>query len=343
MFLFGIVQSFADPITDILTLVELYRADHKTWFRVGLCFVILPCIFFTFIHLAHGGQNSCRGWVSNVFTFSCIVMNPLFAGFIKLKEVFVYLTGDPNRIQPFDGRPDNPAFRDDSLCKIAVIIEATLESAPQFIIQLYAMAVQQESVTIVQMISLPVSFLSLAWASIVADELIHSDQGGLHFSWKDKVLLYVTHFFILSSGLFAVAFFTVKYKWWVASVLIFHCMVVVLVVVFDTVWLCKRGRDFESRAVVYPVLLFCFHWLRDDLSLTIHLSEAESRNNQLRIMLLFSNILCDRKHHHDPVVLFQSFPPHLVLLASHHLRLFVCCSWIRNETYPLLFLNERIG
>ena len=45
LFLFGIVQSFADPITDILTLVEFYRADHKTWFRVGLCFVILPCIF----------------------------------------------------------------------------------------------------------------------------------------------------------------------------------------------------------------------------------------------------------------------------------------------------------
>ena len=49
LFLFGIVQSFADPITDILTLVEFYRADHKTWFRVGLCFVILPCIFF-YIH-----------------------------------------------------------------------------------------------------------------------------------------------------------------------------------------------------------------------------------------------------------------------------------------------------
>ena len=281
LFLFGIVQSFADPITDILTLVEFYRTDHKTWFRVGLCFVILPCTFFTFIHLAHGGQNSCRGWGSYVFTLSCIVMNPLFAAFIKLKEIFVYLTRDPNRIP-------HPAFGDDSLCKIAVIIEATLESAPQFIIQLYAVAVQQKSVTIVQMISLPVSFLSLAWASIVADELIHSDEGALHFSWKDKVLLYVTHFFILSSRLFALALFTVKYKWWVASVLIFHCMVVV---VFDTVWLSKRGRHFESRAVVYPVLLFCFHWLRDDLSLTIHLSEAETRNNQLRIMLLFSNVL----------------------------------------------------
>ena len=33
--LFGTILSFADPITDILTLVEFYRADHKTWFGVG--------------------------------------------------------------------------------------------------------------------------------------------------------------------------------------------------------------------------------------------------------------------------------------------------------------------
>ena len=38
--LFGTILSFADPITDILTLVEFYRADHKTWFGVGLTFVI---------------------------------------------------------------------------------------------------------------------------------------------------------------------------------------------------------------------------------------------------------------------------------------------------------------
>jgi len=40
VFLFGAIVGFADPITDILTLVEVYRADHKTWFGVGLAFVI---------------------------------------------------------------------------------------------------------------------------------------------------------------------------------------------------------------------------------------------------------------------------------------------------------------
>ena len=42
----GIILGFADPITDILTLVEFYREDHKTWFGVGLTFVFLPCFVF---------------------------------------------------------------------------------------------------------------------------------------------------------------------------------------------------------------------------------------------------------------------------------------------------------
>ena len=84
--------------------------------------------------------------------------------------------------------------------------EATLESAPQFVIQLYAMAVQQESVKIVQMVSLPVSFLSLAWASTIADEVFHCE--GAYGTIKDapsvknKLLLFLTHSFVLSSRLF---------------------------------------------------------------------------------------------------------------------------------------------
>ena len=57
-----------------------------------------------------------------------------------------------------------------------------------------------------------VSFLSLAWASTVDYEVLHSDG---HFRVKDKVLIFSTHLFILSIRLFAVALFTVSYKWWV--------------------------------------------------------------------------------------------------------------------------------
>ena len=48
--LLGTILSFADPITDILTLVEFDRADHKKWFTVGLVFIDFPCSLYFLVH-----------------------------------------------------------------------------------------------------------------------------------------------------------------------------------------------------------------------------------------------------------------------------------------------------
>ena len=285
--LFFTILSIADPITDILTLVEFYRADHKTWFGVGLTFIIFPCLVYVISHAVFESRDdeeseqeerqsrACK--YTHILVLGC---NPLFPAWLKLRTLFLYLkkllkfrqgSNDDQKGEDFDGLL--------SLSKFAVLAEAALESAPQFIIQLYAMVVQQESVTIVQMVSLPVSFLSLAWASIVADELIQSDEGDINFTVKDKVLLFVTHLFILSSRLFAVALFTVSYKWWVTSVLILHCTVITIC---DIVWQ-RRDRDDPFHLV----MSFCLYWLRDDLSL---LGEFDGYKH-LRRMQLFSNVL----------------------------------------------------
>ena len=265
--LFGITLSIADPITDILTLVEFYRADHKTWFGVGLCFIILPMLFFSFISFSvRKDEDTMSDRSCTRCLFGC---NPLFPAFMKLRTFLVHLKllnlWPSNKIEPIEARTNKnlPNYLDDLLgfSQFAVLIEAALESAPQFIIQLYAMVVQQESVSIIQMVSLPVSFLSLAWASSVADEFLHSDEGKLDFSVKDRVLLLVTHLFILSSRLFAVALFTVSYKWWVTSVLILHCTVITICdrVLFHTA---QSADDNITRFV--SVMYFCLHWLRDD-------------------------------------------------------------------------------
>ena len=44
--LVGLILSFADPITDILTLVDYVREEHVKWFRAGLRFVVLPCLCY---------------------------------------------------------------------------------------------------------------------------------------------------------------------------------------------------------------------------------------------------------------------------------------------------------
>ena len=278
--LFGTILSTADPITDILTLREFYRAGHKTWFGVGVTSIIFPTLFFLFGNFNIETDRDRGQWTAwkctRVLVLGC---NPLLPAWLKLRTLISYLTGEDMDIKLRKG------------CKFAVLAEAALESAPQFIIQLYAMAVQQQSVTIIQMISLPVSFLSMAWASIVADEFLHSDEGDLNFSVKDRVLHYVTHLFILSSRLFAVALFTVSFKWWVTSVLIFHCTVMALC--DTTIWLCsQRGYSCKKVYVFVSVLVFCFHWLRDDLSMIVGNDETEnSQIKHFRRMQLVSNVL----------------------------------------------------
>ena len=298
---FGIILGFADPITDILTLVEFYPEDHKTWFGVGLSFIILPLLYFSIINVlqTYNGQNvECWNCCWTTCTFGCI---PLFPALMKLRVLIVYLKKKfpnvwrDNNIESPDNRTnENPLNDMNQLLefrKLAVLAEAVLESAPQFIIQLYAMAVEQQSVKIVQMVSLPVSFLSMAWASIVADEFLHSDEGDLNFSVKDRVLHYVTHLFILSSRLFAVALFTVSFKWKVTSVLIFHCMV--MAICDTTIWLCSQRSCSCRNIYVFVLVFFCFHWLRDDLSMIItdEETERESKRKHFRRIQLVSNVL----------------------------------------------------
>ena len=284
--LFGTILSIADPITDFLTLVEFYRTDHKTWFGVGLTFIILPSLFFLLINVnyelnSRSDDEECQSKARKFTHVSVLGCNPLLPAWLKLRTLYCYLkkllklrqgNNTDQTDEDLDGLLD--------LSKVAVLAEAALESAPQFIIQLYAMAVQQQSVSIIQMVSLPVSFLSMAWASTVGDEFVSGDEENFHFSVKHTVLLFVTHLLVLSSRLFAVALFTESYKWWVTSVLILHCTVITIC---DRVWLCRAHRNLYGRR--QSVIVFCLHWLRDDLSFD------DFGQNKLLNMQLVSNVL----------------------------------------------------
>ena len=287
--LFGTVLSIADPITDILTLVEFYRTDHKTWFGVGLTFIILPSLFFLLINYMlnedpWSNDEECQSKACKFTHVLVLGCNPLLPAWLKLRTLYSCL------LKLRQGNNTDQTGKDlDNLLrfsKLGVLTEAALEAAPQFIIQLYAMAVQQQSVSIIQMVSLPVSFLSIAWASTVADELIQTDLGDLHLSVKDRVLIFVTHLLILSSRLFAVALFTVSYKWWVTGVLILHCT---LITICDRVWLCRAQSAHSNVGRCESAMSFCLHWLRDDLSFLV-IGDYAVYTELLR-MKLISNVL----------------------------------------------------
>ena len=256
MSLFATILSFADPMTDILTLVEFYREDHKTWFAVGLAFVVLPCV--PFFYMMYGSGSLAE---------SCLCgFNPFSSAWVRLKicwKNFKKCFWDDNSKEEEDDESLNEHSNG------ARLVEVVFESAPQFIIQLYAMIVQEEPVKIIQMISVPVSFLSLAWAFTAFDS---EDNFGICEvrNVKQKVLLFVNYLFLLSSRLFAVTFFTITYKWWIISVLMIHTVFILIVV---TIWSYRITRIFEDcsnwKRASASALYFCLHWLRDDMSPTI--------------------------------------------------------------------------
>ena len=85
--LFETILSIADPVTDILTLVEFYRADHKTWFGVGLTFIILPSIFFLVINLGARRRGKEEGKYKAWLKYTHILVlgfNPLLPAWLRL-------------------------------------------------------------------------------------------------------------------------------------------------------------------------------------------------------------------------------------------------------------------
>ena len=126
---------------------------------------------------------------------------------------------------------------------------------------IHVMAVQQESVTIVQIISLPVSFLSLARASVVADEVFHyDDRRNNELNMKNELVHFAKHILVLSSRLFAAALVTVSYntRLWVFFIFTFHYIPILKC---DLVSLHVSGKDREGgiylKSLVYVLL---FHW-----------------------------------------------------------------------------------
>ncbi|XP_078377087.1 XK-related protein 6-like [Oculina patagonica] len=278
----GAILSFADPITDILTLVKFYRADHKTWFGVGLAFVILPCLVFPILYLFKIHKNPYSGTRKCAQTILC-ASHPFSAALARLQG-FVFGIKKWWRCDAIDsvGSEDT----DDLLEHIdfAVLFESVLESIPQFIIQLYAMSVQEEPVEVIQMISLPISFLSLAWAFTTVDKLTHHKAIG-NRNIAHKLALFVAHTFLLSSRLFAVCYFTVSYKWWVIGVLLIHSS---LIVITDTIWFCQKG-ECGVAVGVGSALFFCLYCLRDDIALRI--MQEKYSTTELKRIQLFSNVL----------------------------------------------------
>ena len=221
VFFFGAIIGFADPITDLLTLVTFYRSGHTTWFSVGLVFLILPCFLYVFIQwMFHGDptMNTC-GTRTMILGF-----NPFSPAITRLRAFIFCCKNFGQRRRGELNRMSFSTYRSNLLLhgklpKFATFFEAVGEAAPQFTIQLHALIVQDEPVEIIQMISLPLSFLSLVWSFTAFDFMLTQRNTRLQ-----KLAIVFYNFCLISSQLFAITYFVLLYKWWLIAILDLHSL-----------------------------------------------------------------------------------------------------------------------
>ena len=309
--LLGTILAVADPVTDILTLREFYVNDHKTWFGVGLVFVILPslvsCLYYRFhvvkifcICICEENDDEKKSEMKKVFSIADLLFgwNPLSLPYRRL-QTFILCSRNFKKLW-YD-----ETLEEDCEKKIKNLIEeeswfgtfeAILESAPQFIIQLYATIVQQEQVSTIQMVSLCVSFLSLAWTLTNADVWCFAAVGNsLNKKYSPKKFITKTFFLIsqifhLSSRLFAITFFSVAFKWWIVVVVMFHNIAIVSV----ALWVFRA--DNQPCEICTPIFMFLhgvFYWIRDDGACGLHFDDEvdEFSNINVNIVKKASNFL----------------------------------------------------
>ena len=217
-----------------------------------------------------------------------------------------------------------------SIIDFAVLLEAVLESAPRFIIQLYAISVQEEPAAIIQIVSLPISFLTLAWAFTATDKWslpvckIMPSSGDLNV--KLQIALYVTHVLLLSIRLFAICYFTVSYKWWVIGVVMFHSCVVVMAKFFSGL---RRFLYYSFYGDLLPKRWLCWFF------------ECSKRIWPNQDYVFIPYFICIRTLLYDPHVLFHLSPQRLVHVSCHCECLCPQCSWLHNENVLTSLTEEE--
>lgn len=278
LFLLGAILGFADPVTDALTLAEFYKEKHRRWFKWGVIFMIVPCVIFVMVYMLTITFDSVRG-VTDLLRRVFFSLNPFSPAWASLKAFVLCLKNFKKlwRGEEIDcgDHGVNDVNRFLLYVNFAPFTEAIAESIPQFIIQLYAASVQEEPVKIIQIISLIVSCVSIAWAFSGGDEFLH--DGEIKMKLMHKVLFCVENLFLLTSRLFAICYFIMGFRGWIFVVLISHSFIVALV---DCTSRCQTGNP-DWRCRLLSIFFLIFHWIRDDLSAPLDAEDITKRKRQL--------------------------------------------------------------
>ena len=331
-FLLGAILGFADPVTDALTLAEFYKEKHRRWFQWGVIFMVVPCLVFLMVYMLTITFDSVRG-VADFLRRVFFSLNPFSPAWASLKA-FVLCVENFEKLRHGEeidcgDRDVNDVNRFLAYVNFAPFTEAIAESIPQFIIQLYAASVQEEAVKIIQIISLIVSCVSIAWAFSCGDEFLH--DGEIKVKLMHKVLFCVENFFLLTSRLFAICYFIMGFRGWIAVVVTFHTLIVALV---DCTCRCQTGNP-DWRCRLLSIFFLVFHWIRDDLSAPLDAEDMRKRKRQLAKIQWLSHAMFVIENH-AMILLFFFLSKYSTTWFAFPVTVYVCTMSILGAVLRLV-------
>ena len=331
-FLLGAILGFADPVTDALTLAEFYKEKHRRWFQWGVIFMVVPCVVFLMVYMLTITFDSVRG-VADFLRRVFFSLNPFSPAWASLKA-FVLCVKNFEKLRHGEeidcgDRDVNDVNRFLAYVNFAPFTEAIAESIPQFIIQLYAASMQEEPVKIIQIISLIVSCVSIAWAFSCADEFLH--DGEIKVKLMHKVLFCVENFFLLTSRLFAICYFIMGFRGWIAVVVTFHTLIVALV---DCTCRCQTGNP-DWRCRLLSIFFLVFHWIRDDLSAPLDAEDMRKRKRQLAKIQWLSHAMFVIENH-AMILLFFFLSKYSTTWFAFPVTVYVCTMSILGAVLRLV-------
>lgn len=331
-FLLGAILGFADPVTDALTLAEFYKEKHRRWFQWGVIFMVVPCLVFLMVYMLTITFDSVRG-VADFLRRVFFSLNPFSPAWASLKA-FVLCVENFEKLRHGEeidcgDRDVNDVNRFLAYVNFAPFTEAIAESIPQFIIQLYAASVQEEAVKIIQIISLIVSCVSIAWAFSCGDEFLH--DGEIKVKLMHKVLFSVENFFLLTSRLFAICYFIMGFRGWIFVVLMSHSLIVALV---DCTSRCQTGNP-DWRCRLLSIFFLIFHWIRDDLSAPLDAEDMRKRKRQLAKIQWLSHAMFVIENH-AMILLFFFLSKYSTTWFAFPVTVYVCTMSILGAVLRLV-------
>lgn len=151
------------------------------------------------------------------------------------------------------------------------------------------MVVQKEPISTIQIISLPISFMSVGVAFTISEGLFYDKKGLFELlNLKEKISTFLLNAFFLSSRLFAITFFIVSYRWWIVSIFVLRFSFIASLVAAKGVSHHMNLRELLAIMIMF----FSVYWLKDatfsDWFVTMNL--GEERRERFTKIRFFSKI-----------------------------------------------------